>query len=320
VPTTTVIIPAYQAAATLPAALASVAAQSHPADEVIVLDDASGDATAAVAEAWRDRLPLTVIRKDVNGGLGAARRDAIAASRGTLVALLDADDYWLPDHLEVLLARHREVGGIVAASGVRWVPGQVLGTTPWHELMAVPAPEDQPRTILSRNFLLSSVLIERAAYDEAGGFADLRCDEDWDLWIRMIRQGQRVSVAPTVTVVFRNRPESLSSGESYLPADIELLERLAGSLDDPAERRVVRRALDRRRARVALLEGYDHARHGRAGQARRVWLRAAATDRSLSGGLGNSGSVTLRALLCAVAPARVVAHRDRRSQREARHG
>ena len=205
-PTITVIIAAYQAAGTLGAALASIAAQSRPADQVVVVDDGSADGTAEVAEAWAPLLPVTVIRKAVNEGVGLARRDAVATSSGDLVAMIDADDYWLPDHLAVCLASFEEHGGIVSAKGVRWVPGQVLGTTPWDALSPVPRPEDQRREILRRNFLLSAVLFSRDAYDEAGGFVDLRCDEDWDLWIKMIRLGHLVTVPATVTVLSRNRP------------------------------------------------------------------------------------------------------------------
>jgi hypothetical protein len=199
------------------------------------------------------------------------------------------------------------------------VPTEVLGTTPWTDLSPVPRPSDQAREILRRNFLLSAVLFARTAYDEAGGFVDLRCDEDWDLWIRMIRRGHTVTVPGPVTVLSRNRSESLSSLESYLPYDIALLEDLVDRVE-PEDRRVVARALDRRRARVALLAGYEHARAGRTAEARRLWLRAAARDRSVRGGLRPQGSVTLRALLCMVAPTLVVSRRDRRSRLEARHG
>jgi glycosyltransferase involved in cell wall biosynthesis len=109
-----------------------------------------------------------VIRKPVNEGVGLARRDAIAASSGELVAMIDADDYWLPDHLEVVLECFERHGGIVSARGVRWVPTEVLGTTPWTDLSPVPRPSEQAREILRRNFLLSAVLFARTAYDEAG--------------------------------------------------------------------------------------------------------------------------------------------------------
>jgi glycosyltransferase involved in cell wall biosynthesis len=89
-----VVIPAWNAAATLAETLASVAAQTLPADEVIVVDDGSTDATAAIAEA----AGALVLRRP-NRGTAAATNTGIAASRGDLVAFLDADDLWAHDKL-----------------------------------------------------------------------------------------------------------------------------------------------------------------------------------------------------------------------------
>lgn len=317
--TVSVIVPAYQAAPFLGAALASIAAQSRPADEVVVIDDGSTDATADIARAWESLLPLVLVQKAVNEGLGAARRDGIARSSGRLLALLDADDYLLPDHLEVMLACHEQHGGIVTASGYRWVPGARIAGTPWHEIAPVPPPSEQAAEILRRNFLYSNVLMERTDHDAAGGFRPLRCDEDWDLWIRMIRNGCRVVVPDTVTVAFRNRPDSLSAGEAFLPADIEVLESFLDEVT-PEERRIVLQSLRRRRARARLLDGYVHARAGRIAAARREWLLAVAKDRSFRGGLVPNGSVALRALICVLAPRSAVRRRDERAVREVRHG
>ena len=313
VATVSVVVPAYNASAFLDAALASVAAQSRPADEVVVVDDASSDGTGAVAERWADVLPLVLVRKPENEGLGAARRDGIARSSGDLLALLDADDYWLPDHLEVMVACYERHGGIISASGYHWVPEERLGSVAWNELAPVPSHDRQRHQILRWNFLLSNVLISREDYQAAGGFRDLRSDEDWDLWIRMIRDGARVTVPDTVTTFFRKRTGSLSSSEQLLAFDVRVLEELLETAA-PEERPVVEGALRRRRARMRLLQGYDLARCGAIGPARREWLRAALQDRSFRGGLSTvDGSVALRALLCAIAPRRVVDHRDRRA-------
>ena len=315
----TVVIPAYNAAPFLAAALSSVAAQSRPADEVVVVDDGSTDETTTIARAWADQLPLVLVVKEANEGLGAARRDGIDTSSGDLLALLDADDYLLPDHLEVLVGWYERHGGIVAASGYRWVPGQRMAQRAWNEIAPVPSPDEQPMEILRRNFIFSNVLIDRASYDRAGGFRALRSDEDWDLWIRMIRDGCRATVPDTATVIFRNRPTSLSAGEAYLSWDIQVLEELLPEVTG-VEREVVEQALRRRRARVRLLDGYEHARAGRLGEARKAWVGAALGDRSLRGGLDPQGSVTLRAALCLLAPRRMVRHRDHRAVRDVRLG
>jgi glycosyltransferase involved in cell wall biosynthesis len=94
----TVVIPAYERAALLPRALASVAAQTRPPAEVVVVDDGSSDDSAAVAE----RLGARVIRHERNRGVSAARNTALEEAAGEWVAFLDTDDEWLPHHLEEL--------------------------------------------------------------------------------------------------------------------------------------------------------------------------------------------------------------------------
>lgn len=100
-----VIIPAYNAEAFVAGAIASALAQTEPHIEVIVIDDASTDATAAaVAQlAARDER-VRLLPSAVNGGPGAARNRGLDAARGQWIALLDADDGFAPRRLETLLA------------------------------------------------------------------------------------------------------------------------------------------------------------------------------------------------------------------------
>lgn len=310
-PRVSVIVPTYNAAEYLDAALAGVAAQSRPPDEVVVLDDASLDDTVAVAERWEAVLPLTIVRLPQNVGLGAARRLAIERSTGDLLALLDADDYWLPDHLEVLLACHARHGGIVTANHYRWVAGRLLGSIPHSEVHPVPDPDDQPRAILTANFLSYGSLFSRDDYERVGGFRPLRRCEDWDLWIRMIRAGCRVTRPEPVTLLYRKRPDSLSALNGCVEDDIKLLEGLVGDLDGE-ERSDVEGLIRRQRARLELLAGLDDAAAGHLAEARRRWARAIVTDRSLPWVDRGRGSVAMRAALCLVAPGRALAMRDRR--------
>lgn len=91
----TVVIPAFDAAATLPAALRSVFGQTRPPSAVIVVNDGSRDATSALA---RD-LGATVIDKE-NGGPGSATSAGLKRVETGFVATLDADDVWLPNKME----------------------------------------------------------------------------------------------------------------------------------------------------------------------------------------------------------------------------
>lgn len=311
--TVSVIVPAYDAASYLDTALASVAGQTRPADEVVVIDDCSGDDTAELARAWADRLPITLVRNEVNRGLGLARRVGIEASRGRLLALLDSDDAWFPDHLEAVLAAYAAAPGLVTSRSLRWYPGRGVSARDSASFVPIPPPERQHHAILQGNFLYVGTLFARHDHDAAGGFADLRSDEDWHLWIRMIRNGVRVTTTTHPTVLYRQRDDSLSAGDKLNETDIEVLTSLLPQLDED-EAAVVRRAIRRRHARRHLLAGYDLARQGRGLAARRALLKAAALDRDLSGGLSmGPNGVTTKALLTAVHPSLVVSRRDRRT-------
>jgi hypothetical protein len=91
-----VVIPAYNAAATVAEAIDSALAQTLPPFEVIVVDDGSTDSTAKVLARYQDRIRVISQR---NGGLSSARNAALRIASGEYVAFLDADDVWMPQML-----------------------------------------------------------------------------------------------------------------------------------------------------------------------------------------------------------------------------
>jgi glycosyltransferase involved in cell wall biosynthesis len=101
-PRVSVIVPAYNAAATIEACVAGIAGQSFDDWELIVADDASTDDTGARAVATHPG--CRVVRADRNGGPAAARNLGISIASGELLAFLDADDEWLPRYLESQVA------------------------------------------------------------------------------------------------------------------------------------------------------------------------------------------------------------------------
>jgi Glycosyl transferase family 2 len=133
-PRVSVVIPTFQRRRYVCRAVESVLSQTFGDFELIVVDDGSTDGTAEALRRYRDRIRY---RWQPNRGLAAARNTGISLGRGAVLAFLDSDDRWLPDHLEVVteaLERHPEavlastcprsyVGGRQTARDARLVDG-----------------------------------------------------------------------------------------------------------------------------------------------------------------------------------------------------
>lgn len=98
------VVPVFDGERYLAEALESVFAQTHPAAEVIVVDDGSTDGTAGVIRGFGDRV---IAASQRNAGPAAARNAGIARATGEFVSFLDSDDLWRPDRLERAIARFR---------------------------------------------------------------------------------------------------------------------------------------------------------------------------------------------------------------------
>ncbi len=288
-----VVIATYNAADFLDQTLASVAAQSLRPDEVVIADDCSSDDTVSAARRWDGLLPLRIVELGENVGPAGARAAAIATTATDLVALLDADDYWLPDHLAVLLAAH-EPGTVVTADPLRWMPESKVPLTVWSSRSHLPAPGRQLRQLLQENFLFVGSLFERALYERVGGFRlPFRGTEDWDLWIRMVRAGAVVVRAPKPTVLYRLGRTSISAGSGMRSQEVAVLERAAIEAATTEEHRWAKQSLRRHVAREALARSYLAASDHRLRHARRL---------ALSVFSGSEPRYMLRALATLVAP------------------
>lgn len=129
------VIPAFNEEERLPPFLRQLATWNGGRGilaEVLVVDDGSADRTAEVAAAFRDRLPLRVIRFHENRGKGAAVRAGVLAVRGDPVVFMDADGATAPDELPKLL---RALEKSPIAVGNRWIRGsEVIGREPFRAL------------------------------------------------------------------------------------------------------------------------------------------------------------------------------------------
>lgn len=272
-PDCTVVIPAFNAADYLPAAIASVEAQAVRNIEVLVLDDGSTDGTGEwLANA---RLARPWLRVFNGGGLGPARarNTLIRNANSDLIAFLDADDEWLPGKLEREIAHHRAHPGVsfTFTDYLHLDPqGRSLGTAfeywkpSFHGCQdeAFAPLENALVTLIGCNLAgTSTVVAKREALRNANGFAeDLPSAEDWDLWLRLAMAGP-VAVSTRVTTNYLVRPGSETANRAARIAAMEtILKRYGAHGATRAARREARARLATVRAEAAAIAG----RHGDA--------------------------------------------------------
>jgi glycosyltransferase involved in cell wall biosynthesis len=203
-PFISVIIPAWDAAGFLPEAVDSIRAQGYAPLEIIVVDDGSTDGTASRAQSWSDVRYLW----QENQGPSAARNAGIDVSRGELLAFLDADDLWTPDHLDRLLPPLMADPSAHFAWGASRVLNRCVdtdGQQRWEVLH-----ESQPQ------FLIGSGLYRRTAFDAVGRFdPELRFAEDVD-WIATARQKGIAHVQiPNPVLIYRKHEGGMTSGRTF---------------------------------------------------------------------------------------------------------
>ncbi|MBI5709102.1 MAG: glycosyltransferase [Candidatus Eisenbacteria bacterium] len=272
------VLAVYNAAWCIERALDSVLAQSRPVDEVLVCDDGSTDGTPDLIEG-RYGAAVTVLRLP-HRNASATRRVGTAQARGDWLALLDADDRWLPEKLErqlAFLARHPEV---------RWcgTDGQLVGQQgvvrhSWLEDYFDPVRDlagDLLPPLVERCFpLVSAMLVEREAYQAVGGL-DPRIvySHDYDLWLRLAARYPGGVLAERL-VEYYTGPGTLSRQiEARYRDDLGLMRRVArGEL---GRRPGIQRIAAERAAALEFDLALVALRAGRAAETReRLWRAAA---------------------------------------------
>lgn len=213
-PRVSVIVPAYNSAGYLPFAIDSVLSQTYGDWEIVIVDDGSTDHTQSLVESYRPKLQdkLRYIHQS-NRGLPAARNQGIRCARGEFIALLDADDVWLPHRLErsvEVMDREPETG-LVHARVVRInARGSVIG-----QLRVEPkymsghiAPYIYTRRA---HIVCPTVMFRRRCLDTAGWFDEvMRATEDRDLWFR-IALGYKITYINEVLAYYRLSPSSMTA-------------------------------------------------------------------------------------------------------------
>ncbi|MEY2448333.1 MAG: hypothetical protein QOH79_1809 [Acidimicrobiaceae bacterium] len=198
-------MPAYNASATIERAVQSVLDQTFPEWELIVVDDASTDATADVLRQFEDPR-IRAIRQPVNRERSVARNTAIAASHGQYICFLDSDDRYLSPHLSVLhrwLTQH-DLPVVMTFT-------RVLCESPSGEQYERPFDADAfihpERHILGRTPIhISAVCIHTDIFRSARFDERLGRAEDSDLWLQVGEQFEIIGIDEHTCVY--TRPDS----------------------------------------------------------------------------------------------------------------
>lgn len=196
-----IIIPCYNKASFLGETLDSVAAQSYPNLEIVVVDDESPDNTREVVEMYKGRMTNLVYMHQTNQGPSAARNNGIRNSKGEYVMALDADDKLAPTYVEKCveyLERHPECKLVYSKA-------DMFGTQygPWN------LPEYSFEKLLWDNMINYCALYRRKDFPSCGYNTNMvKGLEDWDFWITFLHPEDKVHRIDEVLFFWRTQPVS----------------------------------------------------------------------------------------------------------------
>lgn len=297
-PHISVVIAAWNAEATIGRAIASALIQPE-VSAVIVVDDGSTDRTAALARAADDGSDrVRIVALDGNRGPAAARNAGFAASTAPFVALLDADDFFLPDRFAALFA---VPGWDAIADNIAFVTDNAL---PEFRLSDISVSDTPAQPLTLRDFVERNIsrrgharrelgfakpVIRRAFLDDAGLRYDesLRLGEDYALYTSMLAQGAVFLTIGRCGYVAVERASSLSG--RHHTADLAALLAYDQGLEEAPKLAAADRAAVRRH-RAQLAAKVDH----------RTFLDTK-RDKGLAGALANLSPWALPGVICAIA-------------------
>ncbi|OOZ42549.1 glycosyl transferase [Solemya elarraichensis gill symbiont] len=253
-----VIIPTFNRAATLSRAIDSVIAQTHTADEIIIVDDGSTDETQQLLANYPQ---LKVIRQQ-NLGVSAARNLGIAKASGEWIAFLDSDDAWLPTKLQTQLTALKEnqdyrfchTEEIWVRNGVRVNQMNKHAKSGGHIFERC-----LPMCVISP----SSALMHHTLFDSIGHFDEsLPACEDYDLWLRLCATEPVLYIEEPQITKYGGHEDQLSRkhwGMDRFRIQALIKIQQSGILDDHQQSRVAETI--RSKAEILIKGGLKHGNH-----------------------------------------------------------
>ncbi|MTJ10461.1 MULTISPECIES: glycosyltransferase family 2 protein [unclassified Anabaena] len=189
-PMVSVIIPAYNAAQFLPAAITSVQRQTCSDWELLIINDGSTDDTVAVVRQYQETDNCIHLIHQLNQGVSTARNLGIEKSKGQIIAFLDADDQWFPDKLQQHLQHFQSHPRL----GVSFSQVEILNQSgePTGQVSSSRLTDLKPEYLLSENptTTTSNWVVRKEVFAQVGGFSpDMSYSEDLEWLLRVICTG-----------------------------------------------------------------------------------------------------------------------------------
>jgi glycosyltransferase involved in cell wall biosynthesis len=262
-PLFSVVVPAFNAEATVASALTSALGQTLTDLELIVVNDGSTDGTAAIVEKVHD--PRVRLLSQSNRGLPAARNAGIAVARGRYIAFLDSDDLWLPRYLDLaeqaLASTVRPGFAYTDAYAFDPVTGEVrCRSVSGNEQPGASEPGGHAflLELIRRNFIFVSTIVPSAVLAAVGGFDEgANAAEDYQMWLRIAVSGYDVAWMPGNNALYRMHENQMTRDKlRILRGDLRALNAIRiEDMPTPAHRELL--ALRRRdtEREISILEG-----------------------------------------------------------------
>ena len=177
-----VVIPNYNGERFIERTLRSVLEQTYPHFEIIVVDDASTDASPSIVQAFCEKdSRIRLIRLEKNGGVSNARNTGIREAKGAYIALLDSDDLWTPDKLERQLKLAGEAEIVYCSYDFVDENDQPI------KRPFLVKPEATFESMLSTSVISCSTAFIRADILKEHPFDSSFYHEDYVLWMQLLR-------------------------------------------------------------------------------------------------------------------------------------
>lgn len=227
-PAVSVVLPVYNAEATLARAIASLQAQTDPDFELIAVDDGSTDGSAAILRGLAEADPRIRVLTRSHEGIVAALNAGLAAARAPYVARMDADDESHPSRLAAQRAMLDADPGLGVASCLVAHPAPEAAAGYAHHVAwlnrVVTAEDVERERFVEAPLAHPSAMFRRELVARHGGYRDGDFPEDYELWLRWLEAGVRMAKAQEVLLTWHDPPGRLS--RTHPRYDVEAFYRL----------------------------------------------------------------------------------------------